>query len=91
VTWDATIGGSFGIGGERRYGRVRGKRPVQRNVATGLDCSWASLKIFCFRRAPVVVGPGFSSLRRIIFGQQPPKQPSAQNKNGSRFGCRVSY
>jgi len=34
--------------------------------------------------------PGFSFLRRIIFGQQPPKQPLAQNKNGSRFGCLAS-
>jgi len=35
--------------------------------------------------------PGFSFTRKIIFGQQPPKQPLAQNKNGSRFGCRASY
>jgi hypothetical protein len=35
-------------------------------------------------------GPGFSFMREIIFGQQPPKQPLAQNKNGSQFGCLVS-
>jgi hypothetical protein len=35
-------------------------------------------------------GPGFSFMRKIIFRQQPPKQPLAQNKNGSRFG-RLAY
>jgi len=42
------------------------------------------------RIAQVTAGPEFSPMRKIIFGQQPPKQPLAQNKNGSRFGCLAS-
>jgi hypothetical protein len=34
--------------------------------------------------------PEFSSMRKFIFSQQPPKQPLVQNKNGSRFGCLAS-
>jgi hypothetical protein len=34
--------------------------------------------------------PEFSSMRKIIFRQQPPKQPLAQNKNGGQFG-RLSF
>ena len=36
-------------------------------------------------------GAGLFVHARIILGQQPPKQPLAQNKNGRRFGCRVYY
>jgi hypothetical protein len=39
----------------------------------------------------MIAGPEFSSMRKIIFRQQPPKQPLAQNKNGSQFGCLTSY
>jgi hypothetical protein len=77
--------------GSRSYGQVRGKRPVQRNLAGGFDRHWASRKEFSFLRAPGMAGPGFSLMHIIIFGQQPPKQPPAQNKNGSRFGCLASY
>ena len=72
------------------HGWLRGKRPVRRSIAGGLDCRSAERKIFHFRRVPVVTGPGFSSMRKIIFGQQPPKQPLGQNKNGSRFACFAS-
>jgi len=89
---DATTGCFFGgRGGAAATRHVRGKRPLPRTIAGGLDCRWAGRKIFHFRRVPVAAGPGFSSMRKIIFGQQPPKQPLAQNKNGSRFGCLVCY
>jgi hypothetical protein len=38
-----------------------------------------------------MAGPGIPFTRKIIFEEQPPKQPLAQNKNGSRFGCLTSY
>ena len=34
-------------------------------------------------------GAGLFVHARIILGQQPPKQPLDQNKNGSRFSCLV--
>ena len=49
------------------------------------------VKNSAFRIALVMAGPGFSSKCKIIFRQQPPKQPLAQNKNGSRFGCLACY
>ena len=68
TTLDVTTGCFFGVtqGGGTDGGR--GKRPVRDSFAGGLDCPEASLKIFCFRRAPVVAGPGFSFMRKIFFG-----------------------
>jgi hypothetical protein len=60
-------------------------------IAGGMDYLSASAKISHLRTAPVKAGPEFSSMRKIIFLQQPPKQPLAQNKNGSRFGRLASY
>ena len=98
----ADAGGSGGPGCEtvclfrqwRRLagtGGVRGLCPVRRGLAGSLDCLWISPKKFCFRRVSVIAGPGFSLMRKNILGQQPPKQPLAQNKNGSRFVSLASY
>jgi hypothetical protein len=46
--------------------------------------------MFRIQTVPLLAGPGFSFMRKFIFEQQPPKQPLAQNKNGSRFGCLAS-
>lgn len=70
---------------------MSGHCPLQGTIAGDLDCRWASCKIFHTRRAPVMSWPGYSSMRKIIFDQQPPKQPLAQNKNGSQFCCLASY
>jgi hypothetical protein len=36
-------------------------------------------------------GPGVFVHAKFIFRQQPPKQPLAQNNNGSQFGRLASY
>ena len=64
---------------------------VRHTIVGGLDCRCVPGKVFRLRRAPMITGSGFSSTRKIIFRQQPPKQPLAQNKNGSQFGCLASY
>jgi hypothetical protein len=69
---------------------VGGQRPPQHTILPVLTAD-ASQEISRLRIAPVTAGPEFSSMREIIFDQQPSKQPLAQNKNGSRFGCLASY
>ena len=71
--------------------RASGQHPLRHTMAGCLDCRWASCKIISFRRAPGMVETRLSFMRRIIFELQPPKQPLAQNKNGSRFGRLASY
>ena len=64
------------------HGRDTRTTRVRRGLAGSLDRLWISRKEFCFRRAPVRAGRAFSFMHKIILGQQPPKQPLAQNKNG---------
>jgi hypothetical protein len=64
---------------------------LRHTIDGALDCQCTPGKISRIRSVPVMAGPGFPFRHKFIFGQQPPKQPLAQNKNGSRFVCLASY
>jgi len=55
-----------------------------------LIASGSRARSFAFRDRRCWRGRAFSFIHKIIFGQQPPKQPFAQNKNGSQVGRLAS-
>ena len=68
------------------------KRPVRRRIARDLDRRWILTQNISLSVSVGDGGAGFLlHAQNYFFGQQPPKQPLAQNKNGSRFGCLASY
>jgi hypothetical protein len=71
--------------------RVSGQRLLQRAISGGLDCRCASGKCFVLRPGRCWRGRAFPSHAKTISHEQPPKQPLAQNKNGSRLGRLASY